>query len=81
MYTCQIDCDYNSTVSEFLEILTKWENPIILKYIPEGPGGGNPCISLLFSKHETIVNFLKHWHDEEDEDFDEEFILSQISVI
>jgi hypothetical protein len=79
MYTCEIDCAYNTEICEFFEILVKFEKPNILKYIPIGPAGGNPAITLLFNDRENIINFLKYWYEESKND--ETFINSLITTL
>lgn len=74
-YKCQVDFAHCATLGEFLVYLEKFGSPEVVKYIAEGPGGGNPCITLAFTNQSDIESFLVEHYDE---DGVNEFILSEI---
>lgn len=74
-YMCEVDFAHCSTLGEFFNYLEKFNSPDVVKYIPEGPGGGNPCVTLCFTDRNDCERFLmEHYHEREVN----EFILSEI---
>jgi hypothetical protein len=74
-YKCIVDFAHCATLGEFFEYLHKFGSPEVVEYIAEGPGGGNPCITLAFDSQSDIEAFLVEHYDE---DGVNEFILSEI---
>lgn len=75
-YRTEIDVAHDCPVSEFLTYINKF-NAKIYNFIPDGPAGGNPVFTLDFDEHQSIVNFLQSFY----EDDDAEFINSRIQNV
>jgi hypothetical protein len=57
--TYTFDCAYDCPLGEFLKVLNEFELKLV-SFIPEGPGGGNPEITVTGSE-KLIKQFHNYW--------------------
>ena len=56
MFTEEFDFNFELGLGEFLETLEKYRATIV-KFVPIGPGGGNPAVTLSFETPEDFDSF------------------------
>jgi hypothetical protein len=64
-YFIATDIAWDCALGDFLKGLDK-HNAKLHHYIAEGPGGGNPCVTLQFNKKEDIVDWFKGIYKDDD---------------
>jgi hypothetical protein len=69
MVKIEIDVAHDCPVAEFLSFLERHGSPVIHSYRYEGPAGGNPCFELILENRAQAIDFLRDWHQDEDDEF------------
>jgi len=54
----EFDLSWDCPTGDFLKMLKDFDLKLV-DFIPEGPGGGNPCIKVFGKKPD--INLLKFW--------------------
>jgi hypothetical protein len=66
-YQASCDFAYCDTLEVFFTYLDKFPGTRIMSWVTNGPGGGNPCVTLEFDSIDQAVTYLKSHHDTDDD--------------
>jgi hypothetical protein len=75
-YIVELDFDFSCPLGEALEYIQKHKGNI-KSFIPVGPAGGNPLLTLSFPTWEDAFSVLKAHYPDEGDAWLEDFIKSE----